>query len=579
MQLRPYQIEAINAINETAQKRQLICLPTGTGKTVLFTELVKQRQHLGRSLILVHRDELVRQAKNKCHDAGLDNVGIIEAGQNDVSADVTIASVQTLSRTNRAEQYLDYGPAITLIIDEAHHAPARTYRNVVSWLLDPEGLLVGVTATPDRETQKTYMRRNKRGNTSVGTTLTAGMGAVFDALTYYQPLTDMIAEGWLADLVPATIKTDIDLHSVAKTAGDWQDGALGSAMEKAKTQVDIVSAWQQCATDRPTLAFLPTVATSKAVCKEFTNVGIMAEHIDGTTPFETRQNIYARLRNGTTQVITNCMVLTEGFDEPAVSCIIVARPTNSRGLFAQMIGRGSRLHPNKTDCLVLSVVDHSLDLDPVTLQTFLDDKGWKDGQKLSERKTEVAEEPIPEIFDGPDVTAEAIQFVQAFKRKANAGLVWHKSGSAWRLYAGKDKGWVILVPVPNGDIEHWQPKLANGDLITNCPLPLDGAVAESEQWVRHNGTAIISDPNAKWRADEPTEAQISLAKKFKIDTTNLTKGELSDKISDKQTEPASNKQISYARRLGHPNPELATKSELSKWIGANAPRWNNLLKW
>ncbi len=494
MQLRPYQIEAINAVNETAQKRQLICLPTGTGKTVLFAELVKQRQHLGRSLILVHRDELVRQAKNKCHDTGLDNVGIIEAGQNDVSANVTIASVQTLSRINRAEQYLDYGPAITLIIDEAHHAPAPTYRNVVSWLLDPEGLLVGVTATPDRETQKTYMRRNKRGNTSVGTTLTAGMGAVFDTLTYYQPLTDMIAEGWLADLVPATIKTDIDLHSVAKTAGDWQDGALGSAMEKAKTQIDIVSAWQQCATDRPTLAFLPTVATSKAVCEEFTNRGIMAEHIDGTTPFEIRQDVYARLRNGTTQVITNCMVLTEGFDEPAISCIIVARPTNSRGLFAQMVGRGSRLHPNKTDCLVLSVVDHSLDLDPVTLQTFLDDKGWKDGQKLSERKTEVAEEPIPEIFDGPDVTAEAIQFVQAFKRKANAGLVWHKSGSAWRLYAGKDKGWVILIPVPSGDIEHWQPKLANGDLITNCPLPLDGAVAESEQWVRHNGTAIISNP-------------------------------------------------------------------------------------
>lgn len=578
MKLRPYQLEAIEAVEASPSHKQLVCLPTGTGKTVMFAEIAKRRQAIGSTLILVHRDELVRQAVAKLNDAGLHNVGIIQAEQNSLYEPITVASVQTLSRPKRARMFLEaQGPMATIIIDEAHHAPAPTYRQVVDWLLartsegcDIDGLLLGVTATPDRETQRTYMRRSKSGGMAVGTTLTTGMGAVFDSLTYYRPLTDMIAEGWLVDLVPGTVDTDIDLASVKQTAGDWQEGALGAAMVAANSQVDIVRAWELSASDRPTIAFLPTVETSRMVAAEFERHGYTAEHIDGTTPNELRQDTYRRLREGTTKVVTNCMVLTEGFDEPCVSCIIVARPTNSRSLFAQMVGRGSRLFPGKDDCLVLSVVDHSLDIDPVTLQTFLDDKGWQDGQKLSARKEEQAA-AISEFIDA-GLNSEAIAFTQAFKAKAKASLTWRKVGPTWRIFGGREHGWISLKPVPNGETEHWLPVTDNGLSIVNEPLPIDGAVSVTEQWLREHNVATVSDPNAKWRNDEPSEAQLSLARKMKLNITGMNKGQVSDLIGDKAAAEATPQQIKYARYLGHPSPDTATKRELQIWIGQHASK-------
>ena len=333
MRLRNYQTECVDSIESEAAngtRKQLAVLPTGTGKTVIFTELAKRRQLIGRTLILVHRDELVRQTVSKFRDSGMDNIGIIEASHNDVRSPVTVASVQTLSRDARLIQYLKHGKAHTIITDEAHHAPAQTYRKVVQFCLHELGIHVGLTATPDRETQKQYRRRMKNDKTAFGISLTAGMGSVFDKLVYYRPLTDMIAEGWLSDIVPATVQTATDLHNVKMTAGDWQEGELGKALEQARADIDIVSAWERSARGRATIAFLPTVKTSRLVASEFERRGYTAEHVDGNTPNEIRQDIYKRLREGRTQVVTNCMILTEGFDEPSVSCIIVGRPTQSR---------------------------------------------------------------------------------------------------------------------------------------------------------------------------------------------------------------------------------------------------------
>lgn len=562
MQLRPYQNEALSAILESPSNAQLVVLPTGTGKTVLFAALAEKRAPSGRVLILVHRDELVRQTINKLRDIDL-IAGVVKADELDgYRTQFTVASVQTLSRARHMAEYKTYGPARTLIIDEAHHSPARTYRDIIEQCKAPTGLLVGFTATPDRESQASYLRRKKH---ELGHSFSVGMGAIYDTLTYYRSLTDMIGEGWLCDLVPATIQTDIDLTSVSTSAGDWSAGELGATMTRKHAQTDITTAWELSAIRRPTLCFTPTVEMSRLVESEFTKRGHKVEHIDGTTPFEARQNIYSRLRDGTTQIVTNCMVLTEGFDEPTISCVIVARPTKSRSLFAQMVGRGTRLAPGKTDCLVLSVVDHNLDLSPVTLQSFLDDLGWTDGEKLSDRKTVVAKEKALAATEETELHAEALRFVQAFQKRNGAKLSWKKLGASWRLNLGK-KGWVVVTP---GLYDRKYDVLLNGANQLE-DIDLSAAVVWAEQFAAENGTKTLNDPNAKWRKLIPTPEQITLAEKFKIDTINKTRGELADAITDHTIEPATKAQIGFMRYLGwQGNPDTMTKLEARRWIGKN----------
>jgi ATP-dependent helicase IRC3 len=565
MNLRPYQIECVETILNHPSRKQVVSLPTGTGKTVIFTELIRRQQ--GRTVVLVHRDELVRQTMAKLADAGMvdtgyaGSVGIIQANRNDIDRSVTVASVQSLCQDRRLISYLQNGEASLVIVDEAHHAPAPSYRKVIDAVLAEDGLLVGVTATPDRETRRSFAKKLRDGRHVAGTTLTAGMGSIFDNLTYYRSLTDMIGEGWLCDIVPATIQTDIDLASIKQTAGDWQEGALGEAMEASHTEIDLVDAWLASANNRPTIAFLPTVATSRAVAAEFERRGIAAEHIDGTTPTDLRQDTYKRLREGTTKVVTNCMVLTEGFDEPCVSCIIVARPTQSRSLFAQMIGRGTRLYPNKPDCLVMSVVNHSLDVSPVTLQTFLNDPGWPDEQPMAARKKAVAELEEARTQEQQEAKEQALKFTQAFKVSAKAQYLWRRVGTTWRLPLGKDAN-IILTETSD---HHF----ASNQWDDN--LPLDGAVAKAEQWARDNNKTQLVDPNAHWRADRPSDAQLVLAAKLGINATQMSKGQLSEAISERTSDTPTVAQVRYARYLGCVNPETMTKREIGRWISANKP--------
>lgn len=570
MELRDYQIECLEASENSQSNKQLVVLPTGTGKTVIFSELAKRRQKLGRVLILVHRDELVRQTKAKCHANGLKNVGVIKAKDDDVDSQITIASVQTLSRDIRMARYEYFGKADTLIIDEAHHAPARTYRDIITEC--SKGLVIGFTATPDRESQASFMRRKKH---ELGHTFSASMGDIFDELVYYRSLVDMIGEKWLVDLVPGIVETNMDLDKVAKSRGDWQDGALGAEMTKAHVEIDIVQAWKNGAQGRPTIAFLPTVETSKMVADEFNKSGIAAEHVSATTDLDLRQEMYKRLRTGETKVITNCMVLTEGFDEPSVGCIVVARPTQSRSLFAQMVGRGTRLHPGKSDCLVLSVVDKALDLSPVTLQKFLDLKGWKDGQKLTDHQKEVVQEAKQEQIEKDLEVQEAFIFVQAFKKTSRANLNWRAMGGNWRMKLGKEK-WIAIVSDGKREdgTELWEVHLPNNAILP--PQPIDGAVALAETWARENGGIALADPTAEWRNNKPSQEQIDLAQKRGITVTpEMTKGQIADAISESLDKPASPRQLAYAKSLGWVgNEHLATFEELRKWLGANAPKKN-----
>lgn len=343
LSLRPYQHEALQAISDADATRLLISLPTGTGKTVVFSELIRRRG--GTALVLAHRDELLTQAAGKLRTVAPElalNIGLVQAGRNDVHAPIVMASVQTLARTRRRLQLpREY---TTVVVDEAHHATAPSYVDTLTHVADSP-LVVGFTATPERSDKKSDLRN------------------VFEELAYARSLEEMIREGWLCDLRAERVTiADLDLAKVKKSRGDYQAAALGAAMQAAGAVDHAVAAWDQHAPDRKGIAFFPTVELSREAAALFTAAGLPAGHVDGTTPRDERRATLAALTTGKVQIICNVGVLTEGYDEPSIECVMVAAPTRSRIRYAQMVGRGTRLHPGKTDCLILDLAGVTTDL-------------------------------------------------------------------------------------------------------------------------------------------------------------------------------------------------------------------------
>src|SRR5207253_4047725 len=337
---RPYQYEAVAALLAATARgvqRPLLVLPTGTGKTIVFALLVQRRR--GRSLILAHRDELIQQAVAKLHlvDPTLP-LGVVQAARDEHTAPTVVASVQTLSRRTRLSRLVpDFQ---TIVIDEAHHAPAPTYRRILDYCRawHPDGpLVVGVTATPERGDHHS-------------------LRPVFDRIVYQKTLLEMMQAGYLVDLRALQVLLQADFDALRTPQGDFVEAELETLLLAANAPAQVLAAFQAHAAERKALLFTPTVALAYAMAETFRSAGIPAEALDGTTPLATRRAILQRLHTGATRVVANCAVLTEGFDEPSVDCIIVARPTQSLSLYQQMLGRGTRTYPGKTDCLLLDVV-------------------------------------------------------------------------------------------------------------------------------------------------------------------------------------------------------------------------------
>src|ERR671919_2596176 len=251
--LRPYQeesIQAINAAHEEGTTRPLIALPTGTGKTIIFAHLIAQR--VGRSLVLAHRDELIRQAADKLLMVNPDfNLGVVKAGENEVGAPVVVASVQTLSRPNRLAQVCADFPLV--IVDEAHHSVADTYMRVLEHLgclADDGPLTVGFTATPERGDK-------------------AGLGQVWDKIVYQKTLLEMILAGYLCDLRAVRVTLRADLDQVHTCHGDFIDSELESALLNADAPQHVVAAYQEHAANRKALVFTPTVKVAYAMAEAF----------------------------------------------------------------------------------------------------------------------------------------------------------------------------------------------------------------------------------------------------------------------------------------------------------------------
>jgi superfamily II DNA or RNA helicase len=337
-ELRAYQIEALDAVDRAiaaGRRRLVVVAPTGSGKTIVAAELIKAASDCGvRVLVLQHRREIIRQTSFKLTAYGLGH-GIIQAGLvADPEQAVQLASVQTLWSRGMRRDVMAMPAANLLVIDEAHHCPAETYRKIIDEY--PGAVLLGLTATPCR---------------SDG----GGLGGIFDTIIECPQVAELIAQGYLVK-TRVYAPVDPDLKGVRVQAGDYVERELAERMDRANLVGDIVTHWHKFGERRKTVGFACSVAHSQHICAEFLKSGVRAEHVDGSTPKLDRDAALARLASGEIDLITNCMVLTEGWDMPEVGCCILARPTRRMGLYRQMIGRVLRPAIGKTDAIVL---DHS----------------------------------------------------------------------------------------------------------------------------------------------------------------------------------------------------------------------------
>ena len=355
MLLRPYQEVAINDAADALDKHgnTLVVAPTGAGKTIMLSALVGKRRDVSKDvLILQHRDELVSQNSTKFQRVNPElSASYVNASQKDWGGDAVFAMVQTLSRENNLEQM----PKVDLIVvDEAHHTIADTYQRIIKAAKKAnEGVqIVGFTATPNRGDKK-------------------GLRDVFNNCSHQIEIGTLIREGFLVP--PKFFVVDVgvrdELNNVRKTVTDFDMSEVEAIMNKRAINEKIVEEWLHKAGERKTIVFCSTIQHATDLCKTFVNYGVSADMVTGDTPKDDRKHILDELSNGNTQVVVNVAVLTEGFDAPPVSCVVLTRPCSFKATMVQMIGRGLRTVDQeefpgviKTDCIVMdfgtSVLTH-----------------------------------------------------------------------------------------------------------------------------------------------------------------------------------------------------------------------------
>jgi len=307
-------------------------MPTGGGKTIVFANIVGRRLVKGKCLVLAHREELIDQAIHKLHAA----TGIFASKEKaehhaSLHSQVVVASIQTLMGARKERWGAEAFD--TIIVDEAHHALADSYRSILDYF--SRAKILGVTATPDRGDKK-------------------NLGSFFEEIAFETGLLELINEGYLSKIVCKTIPFRIDLTKVRKTAGDFNAGDLGSAIEPVLEFA--ITEMLLHAANRKTLVFLPLISTAKKFSDIARARGVNCDFVSGECV--DRAEKLDAFRNGKIQWLTNSMLLTEGYDDPSIDCVVVLRPTQSRALYSQMVGRGTRTCEGKDNLLILDFLWH-----------------------------------------------------------------------------------------------------------------------------------------------------------------------------------------------------------------------------
>ncbi|KAI8060876.1 P-loop containing nucleoside triphosphate hydrolase protein [Gongronella butleri] len=372
--LRDYQrhcIETCLAKLKEGQRRQVVSLPVGSGKTVVMANLIpaipNPSKLATKTLVLAHRAELLEQAQQQIQRFNPSLRVAIEQGRRRVdvaSTDVVVASVQSLGRHDsaRLERY-DPAEFKAVLIDEAHHATAATYLRILDHFLTPDLFVWGCSAT---------VRRHDGMK----------LGHVFDDMAFHLDFLSMIEAGWLSPLKITTVETAVDLSGISLQNHDFHPGQLAAAVNTAVRNDIILNGWLKYAQGegdddalvqrrQSTLVFAVDIAHTEALCAAFRQRGVHAEYITSDTDARTRHTLLDQFRRRQFPVMINCGILTEGTDIPAIDCLLLARPTRSSILFQQMMGRGMRLYPRKKDCLVIDFVDNFKRSGLITVPTLL----------------------------------------------------------------------------------------------------------------------------------------------------------------------------------------------------------------
>jgi superfamily II DNA or RNA helicase len=543
LRLRDYQSATIRALHtrwDAGDRRVAAVLPTGAGKTVVFSHLSSGyvADNPGRRvLILAHTDELVSQAVKKLRDVAPHlRVGVVKASRNDVRAQVIVASVQSLRSEKRRKQIRNVG---LVIVDECHHAVAGTYLKILEHYgafaeyPSNESLVAGFTAT--------LARGDK-----------LSLADVWQSVAYRKDIAFMIRAGYLLDLTGRRVEVDdLDLRAVKRSGGDYQAASLGDAMTASLAPEIVARAYLEHASDRSGVAFWPTVAAAQQFVNAACDLGLKTELVHGAMPIAERRGVIARLDAGVTQVVSNCMVLTEGFDSPRVSCVVIARPTRVAPLYQQMVGRGARPYPGQTNALILDVVGASqvhglaslIDLSekPIKLapdQSFLD--------AVDELEEAESEEPGARpklVHRGP---VKVIEFDPLARDSKRVWMATH--GGHYFLSAGTGKGavYVFLIPA-GGDAEPGTWDVAwctkdpydavdgkRGDVTEHRGVSLDAAFAWGEDLALELSSRSLFAVNTlskavQWRKQPPSQSQRDYARRLRIAdriTEGMSKGDV-----------------------------------------------------
>lgn len=467
MEFRPYQKEAKEAILRewnNGNKRTLLVLPTGCGKTIVFSSVIEEitKTPDTKVLILAHRDELIRQAADKLKIVTGIEAGIEKAEETVIDKkdeyNVVVGSVQSMAGKRLDNYPVDYFTHI--IVDEAHHAITNTYASVFAHF--PNANILGVTATPKRADKKSLIK-------------------VFDTICYEYSLKDAIRDGYLSPIKAQCIPINLDISNVSVNAGDFSPGELSSAIEPYLEQ--IAEKMKEYCEDRKTLIFTPLVKTSKLFTDILNNQGFRAVEVNGQS--NNRKDVLEGFSKGRYNVCVNSALLSEGYDEPSIDCVICLRPTKSTGLYSQIIGRGTRLCPGKNDLLILDFLWQTKQHDlchPASLVATNDE--------IAKKMCHL----IDESGQAKDLNDLEIEAIESIERDREAALA------------------AQLAMLRNQRAEF----------------------ISSLQFFASLGQLQLLDADYlyEWEEDEPTSKQIATLEKYGLDTTQITTKGLASRILD-----------------------------------------------
>jgi ATP-dependent helicase IRC3 len=537
IELRDYQIEALERVKKAyteGRRRVLVSLPTGTGKTVVFASFPRHFKMKKRLLVLAHREELLIQAEQKFRGVDPDLKIGIERAEDYASSEsqVVIASVPTLARSNgsRLSRFKPDDFSV-VVVDEAHHAVADSYRTILDYfgLFSPgtSRFLVGFTATP------------RRGDKQ-------GLGEVFEEVCYARDLRQMIDAGYLCHIRGWRIDSNLSLDGVQIRHGDFVESQLARVVNVPSRNSLLPLVYRKLANYRRAIVFCVDVQHAKDVCQVFRDAGIRAAAVWGDMPKDERREVLSRFSQGEISVLTNCNLLTEGFDEPRINSVILARPTKSKLLYAQMVGRGTRLHPEKSDLMVVDVADNSRhhtipglhSLFNLPLNMNLEGSRALDVERDVERVSrewpwiDISRLHKPEDIKFAATRIDFFNFDPPAELAGHTEHVWYRSTDNYRLNLPEGE----VLTIESNLLDSWDIRLSHGShsrlLAQADTLTRALAIADTFVLTERSDAVNFVKRLADWRSGPPTEKQMEVLARKRIPLPEgLTKGQASQIIS------------------------------------------------